>query len=230
MSSKRSRNKAGSPLPRTSAPQPTKQAPRLAKQPAQAPAPARAQARMAEESGGSPNVILIVVIVTALFMGWYYHLSSMQQMRELVGQGMLDHRWTGYSPADVDSLRAAMDSAARGQLSWVHKTAGTIFAVVVALATSLSIGLHGPKAAWAKALYALPIVFALVAITHNIVVDQLLGASDDALAGLASALTTASGILLALCALLVIYCLVSSFVREFRRRWNDASLQEPDAR
>ncbi|RKW69448.1 hypothetical protein [Galactobacter caseinivorans] len=223
MSSKRSRNKAGSPVPRQQSPQR-----RPAPQPAKS--SGAAQAPVAEENGGSPNVILIVVIVTALFMGWYYHLSSMSQMRDLVGQTMLDHRWAGYSAADVDSLRQAMDSAARGQLSWVHKTAGTIFAIVVALATSLSIGLHGPKTAWRKALFALPIVFALVAITHNIVVDQLLGAPDDALAGLASALTTASGILLALCILLVIYCLVSSFVREFRRRWNDPTLQEPGAR
>lgn len=224
MSSKRSRNKAGSARPRTQA------TPALTQPAPSRPAPSAPVEVSREESGGSPNVILIVVICVALFMGWYYHLSSMVQMRDLVGQTMLDHRWFGYSSAEVDGLRGVMDSAELGQLSWVHKTAGTIFSLVVALATSLSIGLHGPRTAWRKALYALPLAFALVSITQNIVVDQLLGTPDDALAGFASALTVASGILLALCVVLVIFCLVSSFVREFRRRWNDASLQEPGAR
>lgn len=222
MSSKRSRNKASSPSPQN---RPARPAPKPAVQATGQP-PAAAQ----EESAGNPNLILGVVIVVALFMAWYYHLTALQQMRDLVGLPMLDHHFGGYGQDTVNQLRSAMDADARGQLSWVHKTAGTIFSLAAALATTLSIGLHAPRVRWRKAFYALPVAFTVVAITQNIVVDELLGAGDNALLGLASTLTVLSWIVLGLCLLATLFCLVTSFVREFRRRWADPSLQQPGSR
>lgn len=212
MSSKRSRNKNGRPA----APQTRKPAPVAAAKPA---APV--------EEGGNPNLILGAVIVVALFLAWYYHLSAMGQMKDLVGGiTMLDHHPFGYDAATVDHLRGAMNDDARGQLSWVHKTAGTLFSLFAAFATALAIGLHAPKKPWRRALYALPIAFAIVAIIQNIVVDQLLGASNNSLLPLANGLTIASWILLGLCIVATIGFPVSAFIREFKRRWNDPSLQD----
>ncbi len=211
MSSKRSRNKRpqGSPAPR----------------------PAQPVIEPESEQQGNPAILVAVLIVFTLFMGWYYHLSVLGQMKDLVGGvTMLDHRPFGYSAADVDALRAVMTGDDRGQLSWVHKTAGTIFTALVSLIAAVSIGLYAPKAPWRRLLFVLPAAFLVVGIAQNIVVDELLGRQDNGLLGAASALTIASWILLVACVLLTIAVLVSAFIREFLRRWRDPSLQERGGR
>ncbi|MDR2255237.1 MAG: hypothetical protein LBE25_04475 [Arthrobacter sp.] len=211
MSSKRSRNKRpqGSPAPR----------------------PVQPVIQQESEPQGNPFILVAVLIVFTLFMAWYYHFSVLGQMKDLVGGlPMLDHRPFGYSGAEVDTLRAAMTGDDRGQLSWVHKTAGTIFTALVSLVTAVSVGLYAPKAAWRRWVLILPALFLVVGIAQNIVVDELLGRQDNGLLAAANTLTIASWILLLLCAVLTVTVLVSAFVREFLRRWRDPSLQEPSAR
>jgi len=221
MSSKRSRNK----------PRPVAASGRAVPRPTVRPArPTPPPAAPREESQGNPNLVLGVVIAVALFLAWYYHLLALGQMKDLVGLPMLDHRPFGYDSAEVDALRHAMDPAARGQLSWVHKTAGTLFTLFAAGATALAVGLHGPRTAWRRVLYAFPAALIPVEIAQNVMVDELLGRADDGLLPATAALTVAGWILLLGCLLVTVVVLASAFVREFLRRWRDPSLQEPTRR
>lgn len=219
MSSKRSKNKAVSARATT---QPSRPAGRT-------PAPPRNAPESGEraQNTSSPNLLLGALIVASAFLAWYYHGLALHQMRDLVnGLVMPDHLFLGYGQDKVDALREAMDSDARGQLSWVHKTAGTLFSVFTALATAVSIGMHAPRRPWRRVLYVAPALFVLVAIAQNIVVDQMLGATGPELVSWASTLTVTGWVLLLVCVLLVVVVLVSAFVREFRRRWADPSLQQ----
>lgn len=211
MSSKRSRNKRpqGSPVPR----------------------PVQPAAQPESEPQGNPAILVAVLIVFTLFMGWYYHLSVLGQMKDLVGGvTMLDHRPFGYSGADVDALRSVMTGDDRGQLSWVHKTAGTIFTALISLVAVVSVGLYAPKTAWRRLLFIPPALFLVVGIAQNIVVDELLGRQDNGLLGAANVLTIVSWILLVACVLMTIAVLVTAFIREFLRRWRDPSLQQSGGR
>lgn len=174
--------------------------------------------------GGNPHLIVVALIGVSLFLFWYYHLTALNQMKDLVGLTMPDHLLGGYGQGQIDALRAAMDGDALGQLSWVHKTAGTLFTLFAALATAVSIGLYAPKGRAWRALYVLPVVFAGVAIWQNILVDNVLGGTSGAV-GLASTLTVLGFWLLIACVLVAAGCGVGHFVREFRRRWADPTLQ-----
>lgn len=227
MSSKRSRRRrrtTGSrnpqARPRSGPNTSPKAAPRTASRTA-APAP-----QTPEEKPGNPNLILGAAIVIALAIGIYYHVLVMHQMSELVGGlTMLDHRPFGYSVAEVDTLRAAMTRDDLGQLSWIHKTAGMLFTLFAALATALSVGLHGPRSRWRRALYGLPIAFIVVALAQNILVDRLLGRPGDGTVGVTATATVVTWVLLAGCVVTVVWILVGRFVRELRRRLADPSLQ-----
>lgn len=235
MSSKRSRNKPASARPsaqRASSQSRSAQSRSVQGGSVQRTTPGRGSAaRVApgagqapEERPGNPNLLLGVTVTVAVLLGLYYHVLALRQMQELVGLPMLDHHLL-YGASTVDTLRAAMTGDDLGQLSWVHKTAGLLFALVTALATSLSVGLHAPRRPWRRLLYVAPLAFVVVSLAQNIVVDRLLGRPGDGTVALASTLTLITWLLLAACAVTTAWVLIAAFVREFRRRWDDPSLQ-----
>lgn len=162
----------------------------------------------AGERDGSPAMPVIALIGTTLFMAGYYHLLVLNQMTQLSnGLTMPDNRFFGYSAADVAALAAVMDEAALGQLNWVHKTAGVIFPIAVAL-TLIAVSAWRLRPAGAKwAMVGLGVVFVAVDIWENIAIEAALHAAGDG-AGLASGLTVTRWALLALITLIVLVLLV----------------------
>ena len=162
----------------------------------------------AGEREGSPAMPVIALIGTTLFMAGYYHLLALEQMTQLAnGLTMLDNRFFGYSAADVAALAAVMDDAALGQLNWVHKTAGVIFPIAVAL-TLIAVAAWRLRPAGPKwAMVGLGAVFAAVDIGENIAIEAALHGGGDG-TGLASSLTVTRWILLALIVLITVVLLV----------------------
>lgn len=218
MSSKRSKNKQSSHPPEQ------KSAPRRP-DPDQVRA-LQAKTQAEKESTSSPNMLLGAVIVAAIFLGWYYHGMALRQMHDLVDLTMPDHHFFGYGTSTIETLRDAMNSDAKGQLNWVHKTAGMLFAIFTALATAVTVGMHGTKKAWRWVFYVVAIVFAVVQIVQNFLVDAMLQGSGDSLVSVSSAFTVTSSILLVVCMVTVVWTLVYAFIREFRRRWANPELQQ----
>jgi hypothetical protein len=100
----------------------------------------------------------------------------------------------------VEQLHAAMDDAARGQLSYVHKTAGTLFPLIFGFTWLLLIGTNVARKSLRWALWALPLLFAAVRLWGNTAIDAMLsaGTADAGQVALASGLTVAGWVLLAL--------------------------------
>ena len=161
----------------------------------------------AAEREGSPAMPVIALIGTTLFMAGYYHLLVLNQMTQLSnGLTMPDNRFFGYSSADVAALAAAMDEAALGQLNWVHKTAGVIFPIAVAL-TLIAVAAWRLRPAGAKwAMVGVGVVFVAVDIWENIAIEAALHAAGDG-AGLASTLTLTRWVLLAVITVIVVVLL-----------------------
>jgi hypothetical protein len=229
MSSKRSKNKSGQ--NRAQQPQqvaaPGSSRPNRREPPAITRTPEWEQRQAEAERGSSPNMLLGALIVVAIFLGLYYHALALHQMRELMdGLTMPDHHLLGYHADTVATLREAMNSKDRGQLNWTHKTAGTLFALFTALATAVTVGMKGPKSAWRWLLYLVAVAFAVVQIVQNVLVDNMLKSGGASLVPVGSVFTVLTWVLLALCIVIVVAALISAFVREFRRRWADPSLQK----
>jgi hypothetical protein len=100
----------------------------------------------------------------------------------------------------VAQLRAAMDSDALGQLSYVHKTAGTLFPLIFGFTWLLLIGINVARKPLRWALWALPVLFAAVRLWGNTAIDAMMSAQnvDAGQVALASGLTVAGWALLAL--------------------------------
>lgn len=162
----------------------------------------------AGEREGSPAMPVLALIGTTLFMAGYYHLLVLNQMTQLSnGLTMPDNRFFGYSAADVAALAAVMDEAALGQLNWVHKTAGVIFPIAVALSL-IAVAAWRLRPAGAKwAMVGLGLVFVVLDVWENIAIESALHAAGDG-AGLASGLTVTRWILLALIVLITLVLLV----------------------
>ncbi|MGO1319870.1 MAG: hypothetical protein ACTII7_10485 [Galactobacter sp.] len=223
MSSKRSKNKAR-PSGQDS---PTSAKQRAARVQAASATPEWEQRQAEAQSGSSPNLLLGALVVAAAFLAFYYHGMVLRQMQDLAdGLAMPDHRFFGYGTAAVDQLRQAMDSDALGQLNWTHKTAGMLFPLFAAVATAVTVGMKGPKSAWRWLLYAMALAFAAANITQNFLVDRMLKAEGSELVAVSSTFTVLTWVLLAACTVTVVVLLVTAFVREFRRRWADPSLQQ----
>lgn len=162
----------------------------------------------ADETQSSPAMPIIALIGTTLFMAGYYHLLVLNQMTQLSdGLTMPDNRFFGYSAADVAALAAVMDEAALGQLNWVHKTAGVIFPIAVAL-TLIAVSAWRLRPAAPKwAMAGLGLLFVVVDVWENIAVESALHAAGDG-AGLASGLTLLRWLLLALITAITVVLLV----------------------
>ena len=154
-------------------------------------APAKAQ--------GNANLILIAGAVASLFLFWYFHLLTLNQMTDLSGGlAMPDSMVFGFNTPHIEGLRQAMNSDAMGQLQFVHKTAGTLFPLVFGLSAMTLIAINVAKKWLRRLLWVFPVVFAGVQLWANVAIDNMLGAKvlDAGSVTLASALVIASWFLL----------------------------------
>lgn len=165
-----------------------------------------------QRSNGS--LVIIAAAVAAVFLFWYFHLLALGQMTQLAdGLTMPDMMIGGYDVGYVDRLRAAMDDDARGQLSYLHKTAGTLFPLIFAFAWLLLIQLNtgGRRLRWV--LWSPVLLFVVADLWENIAIDTVLAqatpATGDVL--LASTLTVLRWVLL-------LASLVAGAVSVFGRR------------
>ena len=170
--------------------------------------PAAAGIPDAAPTAGPPrsngNMLLIAAAATAVLLFGYYHLLALGQMGQLAeGLTMPDMMFGGYGPAHVADLQSAMDDDALGQLSYLHKTAGTLFPLIFGIAWLLLIQLNVDRRWLRWLLWAPPLLFAVVDLWENVAIDSMLAATapDDGQVALAAALTIARWVLLGLSAI-----------------------------
>jgi hypothetical protein len=158
-------------------------------------------ARSPQKAQSNSNLILIAGVVASLFLFWYLHLLTLTQLTQLSGGlAMPDSLVGGFDATYIDQLRGSMDDDARGQLNFVHKTAGTLFPLIFGFTWLLLIGTNVARKQLRWILWAVPLLFVVVRLWGNVTIDSVL-ASETADAGqvaLASTLTVAGWILLVL--------------------------------
>jgi hypothetical protein len=158
-------------------------------------------ARTPQKAENNGSLILIAGVVASLFLFWYLHLLTMDQLRQLsTGLAMPDSLIGGFDPAYIARLHTIMDDDARGQLNYVHKTAGTLFPLVFGFTWLLLIGTSVARKTVRWALWALPLLFVVVRLWANVAIDGVLSAetADAGQVALASGLTVAGWVLLVL--------------------------------
>jgi hypothetical protein len=158
-------------------------------------------ARTTEKAQSNSNLILIAGVVASLFLFWYLHLLALDQLTQLTsGRPMPDSLVGGFDAAYISELRGVMDDDARGQLNYVHKTAGTLFPLIFGFTWLLLIGTNVARKALRWVLWALPLLFVVVRLWANVAVDGVLAAEapDAGQVALASGLTVAGWVLLVL--------------------------------
>ncbi|MCA4133845.1 hypothetical protein [Arthrobacter sp. M4] len=154
--------------------------------------------RTPQKAQSNANLIVIAGVVASVFLFWYLHLLVLNQMTQLSnGLAMPDSMFGGFSTDYVAQLRNVMDDEARGQLNYVHKTAGMLFPLIFGFSWLLLIGVNVARKALRWALWALPILFAVVRLWGNVAIDSALQAStpDAGSVALASILTVAGWVL-----------------------------------
>ena len=157
--------------------------------------------RSPQKAQGNSNLILIAGVVASLFLFWYVHLLTLNQLTQLSGGlPMPDSLLGGFDQGFVEQLRTAMDGDARGQLNYVHKTAGTLFPLIFGFTWLLLIGTNVARKGLRWALWAVPLLFAVVRLWGNAAIDAMMSAEtlDGGQIALASGLTLAGWILLIL--------------------------------
>ncbi|GAB2891520.1 hypothetical protein GCM10027027_03160 [Neomicrococcus lactis] len=178
-------------------------------------------------ANNSPGLIVVAALAASVFLFWYYHGMVLNQMADLSnGITMPDQLMLGYGTDHVEALRAAMNSDAVGQLTYVHKTAGLMFPLFFALASLLAIGLSVPRGLLRWGLWIVPMAFTVLDLWENNAIDALFtGALDPGAVALASTLTIIRWVLLFLSFGAVCGALIYSFVKTFRQKWDDAGLR-----
>ena len=154
--------------------------------------------RTPQQAEGNAKLIIIAGLVASVFMFWYLHLLTLQQMTQLSGGlAMPDSLVGGFSPEYIGQLAGAMDADALGQLGYVHKTAGTIFPLVAGFTFLLVFGTWLKARAQRWAAFALVAAFAVVRLWGNVAVDAALASpADTGAAVLASVLVVLGWVLL----------------------------------
>ncbi len=155
--------------------------------------------RTPAKAQGNANLILIAGAVASLFLFWYFHVLTLNQMTDLSGGlAMPDSMVFGFDGAHVEALRSAMDSAAKGQLQFVHKTAGTLFPLVFGFSAMTLIAINVAKKWLRRLLWVFPVLFAVVQLWANVAIDTMLSAKvlDAGSVTLASVLVVGSWFLL----------------------------------
>ncbi|MET4094965.1 hypothetical protein [Arthrobacter sp. UYCu712] len=157
--------------------------------------------RTPQKAQNNSNLILIAGVVASLFLFWYVHLLTLNQLTQLSGGlAMPDSLLGGFDQAHVEQLRTAMDGDARGQLNYIHKTAGTLFPLIFGFSWLLLIGTNVARKPLRWALWAIPLLFAAVRLWGNSAIDTMMSADalDAGQVALASGLTAAGWVLLVL--------------------------------
>jgi len=157
--------------------------------------------RTPQKAQSNSNLVLIAGVVASLFLFWYLHLLTLNQLTQLSGGlPMPDSLVGGFDQGFVEQLRSGMDGDARGQLNYVHKTAGTLFPLIFGFTWLLLIGTNVARKPLRWALWAIPLLFAAVRLWANPVIDAMLSADtlDGGQVALASGLTVAGWVLLVL--------------------------------
>ncbi|MBT2533113.1 hypothetical protein J7E83_13470 [Arthrobacter sp. ISL-48] len=158
-------------------------------------------ARSPQKAQNNSNLILIAGVVASLFLFWYVHLLTLNQLTQLTGGlAMPDSLLGGFGTAYIGQLHGVMDDAARGQLNYVHKTAGTLFPLIFGFTWLLLIGTNVARKQLRWLLWAVPLLFVVVRLWGNVAVDGVLASEtpDAGQVALASTLTVAGWILLVL--------------------------------
>lgn len=159
-----------------------------------------------QENKSNPMILISVGLVVCLALFTYYHLLTMFQMKGLSDAlPMPDQRIFGYTVADIEALRGAMDSDAVGQLNYLHKTAGFLFPMFTAVFSMLLFIRWIPNRQTRWLAWLAPLGFAVADIWENFAIDALF--NHDLSAGavlLASILTTVRWALLIITAGLVV--------------------------
>lgn len=178
---------------------------------------ARQDLQASGQQQGSPGMLIIALVGATLFMFFYLHVLALPQMSALSGGlPMPDHRFS-YGAADLAELDAAMDTAAHGQLNWVHKTAGVIFPLFVFACVSAVAAWSLPRGAGRWVSYAAGGLFAVVDIAENMLIESALDAGGEG-AELASAFTSARWVLLVALAAWVVVMVAGKTRRLLRER------------
>ncbi|HEY1154739.1 MAG TPA: hypothetical protein VGE95_00360 [Arthrobacter sp.] len=157
--------------------------------------------RTPEKAQGNSNLIVIAGVVASLFLFWYLHLLTLNQMTQLSqDMAMPDSLVGGFDAGYIARLQGSMNGDALGQLSYVHKTAGTLFPLIFGFTWLLLIGTNVAKKALRWALWALPMLFVVVRLWGNVAIDTMMGTPgpDAGQVALASGLTVAGWVLLVL--------------------------------
>ncbi len=157
--------------------------------------------RTPQKAGNNASLILIAGVVASLFLFWYLHVLTLNQLSQLTGGlAMPDSLLGGFDSAYIEQLRAAMDDDARGQLNYLHKTAGTLLPLIFGFTWLLLIGTNVARKSLRWALWAVPLLFVVARLWGNTVIDAVLSAEtvDAGQVALASGLTVAGWVLLVL--------------------------------
>ncbi|WP_427004657.1 hypothetical protein [Pseudarthrobacter sp. H2] len=157
--------------------------------------------RTPQKAQNNSSLIVIAGVVASLFLFWYVHLLTLNQLTQLSGGlAMPDSLIGGFDQGYVEHLRAAMDGDARGQLNYVHKTAGMLFPLIFGFSWLLLIGTNVARKPLRWALWAVPLLFAVVRLWGNTAIDAMMSADtvDGGQVALASGLTLAGWVLLVL--------------------------------
>ncbi len=144
------------------------------------------------QAEGNGKLVVIAGVVASVFLFWYLHLLTLNQMTQLSGGlAMPDSLIGGFSLDYVQHLHGAMNDDARGQLGYIHKTAGTLFPLIFGFSWLLLVGINVSRKALRWALWAPPLAFAVVRLWANVAVDAALSpaAPDAGQVALASTLT-----------------------------------------
>lgn len=157
--------------------------------------------RSPQKAQNNTNLILIAGVVASLFLFWYFHLLTLQQLTQLSGGlAMPDSLVGGFDASYVGQLNAAMDGDARGQLNYIHKTAGTLFPLIFGFTWLLLIGTNVARKSLRWGLWAVLLVFVVVRLWGNVAIDAALASArvDAGQVALASALTVTGWVLFVL--------------------------------
>ncbi|WP_426998353.1 hypothetical protein [Pseudarthrobacter sp. N5] len=157
--------------------------------------------RTPQKAQNNSNLIVIAGVVASLFLFWYVHLLTLNQLTQLSGGlAMPDSLIGGFDQGFVERLRSAMDGDARGQLNYIHKTAGTLLPLIFGFTWLLLIGTNVARKPLRWALWAVPLLFAAVRFWGNAAIDSMMSAAtiDAGDVALASGLTVAGWVLLVL--------------------------------
>lgn len=178
--------------------------------------PADPSARRGGPGRSNPRLLVYALVIVTLLLFAYLHLFAMPQMTYFAGGfSMPGARLWGFDVEDIERLRSVMDDDARGQLNFLHRTAGILFPVAAFLSAWASVGLlmRGRFLRWG--VLAAAGLFAVVDIVKTFMIDSILGSEElsESAVGTASSLTVVSWVLLVVVGALVVGSVVVDAIR-----------------